>query len=185
MIDTVGDEVEQTHAHVPQLVMSVPLDQQLTIMIQLLEQHKLDNPKGYKIIMFFATARQTAYYASVLNSIGLNCLEIHSRKTQGHRTRVSEEFRSGSNMIMASSDVSARGMDYPDVTFVLQVGMTDRDQYIHRLGRTARAGKSGTGLLLLAPFEFDYMVKKELSDLPLKHTLQTECLPNKLSPLVS
>lgn len=38
----------------------------------------------------------------------------------------------GKNVIMASSDVSARGMDYPDVTFVLQVGMTDRDQYIHR-----------------------------------------------------
>ena len=40
--------------------------------------------------------------------------------------------RSGKNVMMASSDVSARGMDYPDVTFVLQVGMTDRDQYIHR-----------------------------------------------------
>jgi hypothetical protein len=62
-----------------------------------------------------------------------------------------EEFRVGRNLILASSDVSARGMDYPDVTFVLQVGMTERDQYIHRLGRTARAGKSGTGLLLLAP----------------------------------
>jgi hypothetical protein len=40
--------------------------------------------------------------------------------------------RTGKNVILASSDVSARGMDYPDVTFVLQVGMTDRDQYIHR-----------------------------------------------------
>jgi ATP-dependent RNA helicase MSS116 len=42
------------------------------------------------------------------------------------------EHRTGKNVILASSDVSARGMDYPDVTFVLQVGMTDRDQYIHR-----------------------------------------------------
>jgi ATP-dependent RNA helicase MSS116 len=41
-------------------------------------------------------------------------------------------LRAGKNVILASSDVSARGMDYPDVTFVLQVGMTDRDQYIHR-----------------------------------------------------
>ena len=40
--------------------------------------------------------------------------------------------RVGKNVIMASSDVSARGMDYPDVSFVLQVGLTDRDQYIHR-----------------------------------------------------
>lgn len=87
-------------------------------------------------------------------------------------------------MMMCSSDVSARGMDYPDVSFVLQVGMTDRDQYIHRLGRTARAGKSGTGLLLLAPFEYDYMTKKELSDLPLQHAAAEVVLPRTLSPLV-
>jgi ATP-dependent RNA helicase MSS116 len=54
---------------------------------------------------------------------------------------------------MFSSDVTARGMDYPDVTLVLQMGMTTKDQYTHRLGRTARAGKEGSGLLLCAPFE--------------------------------
>jgi ATP-dependent RNA helicase MSS116, mitochondrial len=90
----------------------------------------------------------------------------------------------GKNVIMASSDVSARGMDYPDVTFVLQVGMTDRDQYIHRLGRTARAGKGGNGLLLLAPFEFDYMTRKELADLPLQSVAAEEKLPQQPSALV-
>lgn len=168
----------------PQLVLEVPLSEQLTSIIKLIEQHQQKNKSGYKIIMFFATARQTAYYAAILNNIGLNCLEIHSRKTQGHRTRVSEEFRVGRNLILASSDVSARGMDYPDVTFVLQVGMTERDQYIHRLGRTARAGKSGTGLLLLAPFEFDYMVNKELNDLPLQSVSSHEYLSSNNSPLV-
>ena len=54
---------------------------------------------------------------------------------------------------MLSSDVTTRGMDYPDVTFVLQVGLMDRSQYIHRLGRTARAGKDGKGGLLLADYE--------------------------------
>lgn len=75
-------------------------------------------------------------------------------------------------------------MDYPDVSFVLQVGLTDRDQYIHRLGRTARAGKSGTGMLVLAPFEYDFMTRKELSDLPLEVT-HFSTLPTALSPLVS
>merc|ERR1711935_311930 len=69
---------------------------------------------------------------------------------------------------MFSSDVTARGMDYPDVTYVLQVGLTDRSQYIHRLGRTARAGKDGKGGLLLAEYEKDYMVKRELTDMPLE-----------------
>ena len=57
--------------------------------------------------------------------------------------------------------------DYPDVTFVLQVGLTDRSQYIHRLGRTARAGKDGKGGLLLADYEESHMMK-ELSDMPLQ-----------------
>lgn len=74
-------------------------------------------------------------------------------------------------------------MDYPDVSFVLQIGLTDRDQYIHRLGRTARAGKSGTGMLVLAPFEYDYMTRRELSDLPLEVT-HFSTLPTALSPLV-
>jgi ATP-dependent RNA helicase MSS116 len=50
-------------------------------------------------------------------------------------------------------------MDYPNVTFVMQVGLTDKEQYIHRLGRTARAGKDGSGLLLLSPFEEPSMMK--------------------------
>ena len=92
-IDTVGEEVEQTHSHVPQKVMSAPLDQQLRVIVQLLEQHKAQNAAGYKIILFFATARQTGYYASVLNGIGMPSLEIHSRKSQSQRTKASDLFR--------------------------------------------------------------------------------------------
>ena len=52
-------------------------------------------------------------------------------------------------MIMFTSDVSARGMDYPDVTTVIQVGLpSDKAQYVHRLGRTARAGKQGECVLV-------------------------------------
>lgn len=67
--------------------------------------------------------------------------------------------------------MSARGLDYPDVTFVLQIGSTNREQYIHRLGRTARAGKGGCGMLLLAPFEEKHMIsdsKAELKDMPIE-----------------
>jgi len=61
--------------------------------------------------------------------------------------------------------VSARGMDYPNVTFVLQVGVTDKTQYIHRLGRTARSGNDGKGMLLLSDFEEEFM-RQELRDIP-------------------
>lgn len=51
----------------------------------------------------------------------MEVLEIHSRKSQAHRTRVSDEFRRRVRCVMFSSDVSARGVDYPDVSLVVQV----------------------------------------------------------------
>ena len=76
--------------------------------------------------------------------------EIHSRKSQSHRSKISGKFREGRSCIMFTSDVTARGMDYPDVTKVVQVGLpSDKAQYIHRLGRTARAGKGGNGVRAL------------------------------------
>ncbi|KAE8697264.1 DEAD-box ATP-dependent RNA helicase 31 [Hibiscus syriacus] len=62
--------------------------------------------------------------------------------------------------------VSARGVDYPDVTLVIQVGIpSDRQQYIHRLGRTGRKGKEGQGILLLAPWEEHFL--SSIKDLPI------------------
>ena len=170
-VDTVGEDTEQTHLHVQQQLMITPQESQVCALAGILER-EINTTKDYKIIVFFTTARLTGFMAELFNSVknqtGYDVLEIHSRKSQKQRERASNEFRKRKKAIMFSSDVTARGMDYPDVSFVLQVGLTDRSQYIHRLGRTARAGKSGKGGLLLADYEKDYMVKKELSDMPLE-----------------
>ncbi|KAL9253560.1 DEAD-box ATP-dependent RNA helicase 31-like protein [Drosera capensis] len=83
----------------------------------------------------------------------------------GRRTRVSDEFRKSKGLILVTSDVSARGVAYPDVTLVIQLGVpSDREQYIHRLGRTGRKGKEGQGILLLAPWEESFLSSiKDLS----------------------
>jgi len=75
--------------------------------------------------------------------------EIHSRLTQAQRTAAAEHFRNSKTAILMSSDVTARGMDFPGVTHVIQVGLpSDRDTYIHRLGRTGRAGAEGEGWII-------------------------------------
>lgn len=71
--------------------------------------------------MFCTTAMVTALVADLLGELHLNVREIHSRKSQSYRTKVSEEFRKSKGLILATSDVSARGVDYPDVTLVIQV----------------------------------------------------------------
>lgn len=63
----------------------------------------------------------TKLVAELLSKLHLNVREIHSRKSQSYRTKVSEEFRQSKGLILVSSDVSARGVDYPDVTLVVQV----------------------------------------------------------------
>lgn len=73
------------------------------------------------MIVFCTTAMVTKLVAEVLGGLKLNVREIHSRKAQTYRTRVSQEFRESKGLILVSSDVSARGVDYPDVTLVVQV----------------------------------------------------------------
>jgi ATP-dependent RNA helicase MSS116 len=79
--------------------------------------------------------------------VGLNVVEIHSRNSQGARNAAAERFKKETGIFLFSSDVSARGMDFPGVTRVIQVSLTDRESYIHRLGRTARAGRGGAGFV--------------------------------------
>ena len=123
--------------------------------------------KDYKIIVFFVTARLTQLNAEVFNLMGYNVLEIHSRKSQSYRSKTSEKFRNNSSVIMFTSDVTARGMDYPDVSQVIQVGIpSDKAQYVHRIGRTGRAGKGGKEILLLCNKEQRFL--NECRDLPMK-----------------
>ena len=155
-IDCVGED-QSTHQHVAQTVLVHPLETQIVELAFVLKEAMAIDPNDFKVICFFTTARLTQFFAELFNlmpGFQSKVLEIHSRKSQSTRTKVSDKFRSGNRMILMTSDVSARGMDYPDVTRIVQVGMpSDKSQYVHRLGRTARAGKTGDGVLLLADFE--------------------------------
>ncbi|KAK5133619.1 hypothetical protein LTR08_007567 [Meristemomyces frigidus] len=94
--------------------------------------------------------------------------DIHAKLGQGQRTAAAESFRRCESGILVSSDVTARGMDFPNVTHVIQMAVPpSRDQYIHRIGRTARAGKEGESWLIVSPEELDEMHTR-LNRLPLQ-----------------
>ena len=129
----------------------------------------------------------------------LQFFEIHSRKSQNHRAFATREFTGCKVGVMLTSDVTARGIDIPDVTAVVQVGMPSNGEQckyslpkqtivveadptclwridIHRLGRTARAGKEGSGLLMLDPMELPFVGSKGMKDLPLEQATEDELL---------
>jgi ATP-dependent RNA helicase MSS116 len=167
-VNTIPANEAQTHKTVPQFMHVSTMEEQLPVLMSIIANH-VAAVHNYKIIIFFTTARLCGLMAEIATECGIpNVLEIHSRKSQAQRTKTSDAFRQGSQMVLFSSDVSARGVDYPDVTLVLQVGFTDREAYIHRLGRTARAsGSDGYGLLLVFDWEAQLMTNI-LKGLPLQ-----------------
>ncbi|GLJ36945.1 hypothetical protein SUGI_0747240 [Cryptomeria japonica] len=168
-INTVEEGSEETHSKVLQSSIVASHDSHFSLIYAILKGHVSEDPE-YKVLVFCTTAMITRLVSEVLSELKLNVREIHSRKSQGYRTRVSDEFRKSKGLILITSDVSARGVDYPDVTLVIQVGIpSDREQYIHRLGRTGRKGKEGQGILLLAPWE-EYFLKS-VKDLPITKAL--------------
>jgi ATP-dependent RNA helicase MSS116 len=165
VVNTVGDEDDQTHKHVIQESVIVPLAAQNEALYELIAMHKESCPH-YKIIVFFTTARVASFSSRLFNAADCQTLELHSRLSQSKRTKTSETFRDGKKMVLFSSDVSARGLDFPGVTLIIQLGLTAPDQYVHRLGRTARAGNEGHGIIILAPFERRFL--GQLSQMPIQ-----------------
>eukprot|EP01127_Copromyxa_protea_P004039 TRINITY_DN1381_c0_g1_i2.p1 TRINITY_DN1381_c0_g1~~TRINITY_DN1381_c0_g1_i2.p1 ORF type:complete len:597 (+),score=132.63 TRINITY_DN1381_c0_g1_i2:239-1792(+) len=167
-MDLVGKE-EPTHLHVPQTCVVCPQASFFPEVFHGVRNGMKEFPENFKIIVFSPIARGAQLTAEIARHAlpGVQVLEIHSRLSQSERKKSSDAFRTGTKVVMFTSDVSARGLDYPDVTLVIQAGApSDKEQYIHRLGRTARAGKQGSGFLILADYEKPFL--KKLSDLPIE-----------------
>ena len=166
-VDCVGEEESATNLQVRQsLVVAAQVDQ-FAVLKSILDEHCAKTP-NHKVMCFFTTARATQLAAELFQQIlPTDVIEIHSKLSQSRRTKATDAFRDASRAVMMTSDVTARGIDFPDVSLVVQIGApSDRAQYIHRLGRTARAGKSGEGVLVLAPEE-EYFALDDVRDLPL------------------
>lgn len=169
LIDTVGKDDVNTNINVKQTALVAPYQDQFALIRNTLETH--DAALNGKVIVFLPTTKATMVYANAFKRLMPDRMvyEIHSKKGQDQRSRIADKFRnSKESSILFTSDVSARGVDYPGVKLVVQVGVpSTREQYIHRLGRTGRAGREGEGIIVLAPFE-EAFLQKEVADLPIQ-----------------
>ena len=97
------------------------------------------NDKGHeRVIVFARTKNRTEECAEALEAAGFHAESIHSDKTQGRRRRALENFRRGKTDILVATDVLARGIDVPEVNYVINFDLPDMaEDYVHRIGRTA------------------------------------------------
>jgi ATP-dependent RNA helicase DeaD len=116
----------------------------------------MENPDG--AIIFTNTKVQADLVANNLLANNQNALALHGDLSQIKREAVMEEFRAGNLRFLVATDVASRGLDIPAVSHIFNYDIPDDpDDYIHRIGRTARAGRKGKAICLLSPSDHDNM----------------------------
>lgn len=104
--------------------------------------------KPVKALVFTAIAGQVENIVAQLNHKNVPCTGIHAKLDKVGRKKALDDFRSGRSAVLVTSDLAARGLDIPDITHVIQLDVNENeDFFIHRAGRTARAGKSGINVV--------------------------------------
>jgi len=114
------------------------------------------DPKLTRAIVFTRTKHGADRVAKGLDEAGISTLAIHGNKSQGQRERALAAFRSGHARALVATDIAARGIDIDDVSHVVNFELPDvAEAYVHRIGRTARAGKGGQAISLCDASERD------------------------------
>ncbi|KAK3304894.1 P-loop containing nucleoside triphosphate hydrolase protein [Chaetomium strumarium] len=121
-----------------------------------------------KVIVFFSSCNSVKYYSELLQYIDLPVLDLHGKQKQQKRTNTFFEFCNAKQGTLICTDVAARGLDIPQVDWIVQFDPPDdpRD-YIHRVGRTARGSNTkGRSLLFLQPSELGFLAHLKAAKVP-------------------
>jgi superfamily II DNA/RNA helicase len=105
-----------------------------------------------QVLVFAGTKESANTLARELKLDGIKAVLCHGDKTQGARNKALEQFTEGNVRVLVATDVAARGLDIPDLAYVVNFHLPFlAEDYVHRVGRTGRAGKSGTAISLVSP----------------------------------
>ncbi|EGZ15883.1 hypothetical protein PHYSODRAFT_504921 [Phytophthora sojae] len=126
---------------------------------QLLEAATSSSKRQLRSMMIFvSTCKMCELVGEIGNELGTKCVTLHSMMSQNRRLAALGKFKSGLSHILISTDVASRGLDIPEVDVVLNFDLPrDADDYIHRVGRTARAGRSGQAISLVTQHDIELL----------------------------
>lgn len=114
------------------------------------------------MMVFVSTCKMCALVGEIAGELGLKVVTLHSMMSQARRLAALGKFRSGMSRILISTDVASRGLDIPEVDVVLNFDLPrDADDYIHRVGRTARAGRKGQAISLVTQHDIELLQNVE------------------------
>jgi ATP-dependent RNA helicase DeaD len=153
-----------------QIYYDVPRNVKFSLLV-----HLLKNEKAGLVMVFCNTRDNTDFVANNLGRNGIDAMAIHGGLSQEKRNRIMEKFHTGRVLVLVCTDVAARGLDIKNVSHVYNYDIPKTSQeYIHRIGRTARAGNEGVAINLVADRDYenfrrvleDDSIKPELVQVP-------------------
>jgi ATP-dependent RNA helicase RhlE len=122
----------------------------------------LNSVESLRAIVFTRTKHGADRLTKQLNKAGLKVSAIHGNKSQGARKRSLKGFRDGEVQVLVATDIASRGIDVDDVSHVFNYDLPNEpESYVHRIGRTARAGREGVAISFCDPTEADYLTSIE------------------------
>ncbi|KAK0473217.1 DEAD-domain-containing protein [Armillaria novae-zelandiae] len=162
-VDVDKEESTSTVSTLSQGYVVCPSDRRFLLLFTFLSKYRKK-----KVIVFFSSCDSVKYHAELLNYIDVPVLDLHGKQKQQKRTNTFFEFINADSGILLSTNVAARGLDIPRVDWIVQFDPPDDPrEYIHRVGRTARAGKVGKSLLFLLESELGFLRYLKEAKVPL------------------
>ena len=146
-----------TAERIDQYLFMVQQDEKQTLLEMILSERHSVPGKFERVLIFARTKHGCDRIVKKLSQVGIPANAIHGNKSQPQRERALDEFKRAKTPILVATDVAARGIDIPGVSHVLNYELPNvPEQYVHRIGRTARAGKDGIAIAFCAEDERDY-----------------------------
>ena len=143
-----------------QVYYDVPDNMKFSLLVHLLKKEKSD-----LVMVFCNTRRNTGFVVRNLSFNGIPAVSVHGGYTQAKRNKIMEDFHAKKIRVLVCTDVAARGLDIEGISHVYNYEIPkDAKDYVHRIGRTARAGKEGKAIILLSSQDYENFNKIDDDD---------------------